>query len=220
MQDEENKTETAPVTEAPAGEARPSPAPAAKTDARTYRIRKPMRGGRRGDRGRDRGEMHEQSEYEEKTLEIRRVTRVTKGGKRMRFRALSLVGNRKGRVGFGIGKGVDVAQTTAKAFTQARKNLITVPLIHETIPHEVHAKFAASVVLLKPAPKGTGIKAGGSIRQVLELAGIPNVSAKMLGSGNKVNNVKATFSALRDLRQPAAKAAESDAGTSSKNRKE
>lgn len=200
-------TASAPVSDtAPAeGEAA---AGAGRSDARSFRIRKNMGGRGGGRRGGPRrggaGDMGEQGDYEEKTLEIRRVTRVTKGGKRMRFRALSLVGNRKGRVGFGTGKGVDIAQTTSKAFTQARKNLITVPITNETIPHEVLAKFSASKVLLMPAPRGTGIKAGGSIRQVLELAGIPNISAKMLGSSNKVNNVKATFEALRNLRSPKA----------------
>jgi len=176
---------------------------APNSDARTFRIRKGGgRGGMKGRRRDNRGSDVPESDYEEKTLEITRVTRVTKGGKRMRFRALSVVGNRKGRVGFGMGKGVDVAATTSKAFTQARKNLITVPIVNDTIPHEVRAKFAAARVLIKPAPKGTGVKAGGTVRQVLELAGVPNVSAKILGSSNKVNNVKATFAALRELRQP------------------
>lgn len=118
----------------------------------------------------------------------------------MRFRVLSVIGNRKGRVGFGIGKGVDVAGATAKAVAQARKSLITVPLVFDTIPHAVHSKFAAATLLLKPAPKGSGIKAGGSVRQVLDLAGVPNVVSKMLGSSNKINNVKATFVALRQLK--------------------
>lgn len=128
-----------------------------------------------------------------------RVTRVTKGGKRMRFRALIVIGNRKGRVGFGIAKGVDVAGATGKATTQARKALITVPVENETIPHQVLAKFAAARVLLKPAPKGTGIKAGGAVRTVLDLAGVPNVTSKILGSSSKLNNVKATFKALKML---------------------
>lgn len=185
------------------------------SDARTFRIRQQrpggaggnarggMRGGGRGPRrGDQRNDVPEQSDYEEKSLEIARVTRVTAGGKRMRFRALGIVGNRKGRVGFGLAKGVDVAAATSKAFTQARKSLITVPLIHDTIPHEVRAKFCSAFVLLKPAPKGTGVKAGGAVRQVLEIAGVPNVTAKILGSSNKTNNVKATIEALKDLRIP------------------
>lgn len=157
-------------------------------------------GGRPGGRGGRPGDVQVESDYEEKNLEIARVTRVTKGGKRMRFRALTVIGNRKGRVGFGLAKGLDVAGATSKATAQARKSLLTIPLVNETIPHAVQAKFAAAVVLLKPAPKGTGIKAGGSVRNVLELAGVPNVTSKILGSKNKINNVKATFKALRLLK--------------------
>ncbi len=157
------------------------------------------RGGGRGPRGAA-GADQVESDYEEKNVEIARVTRVTKGGKRMRFRALSVIGNRKGRVGFGLAKGVDVAGATSKAIAQARKALLTIPLVNETIPHAIEAKFAAAIVLLKPAPKGTGIKAGGSVRMVLELAGVPNITSKMLGSKNKINNVKATFLALRGLK--------------------
>ncbi|MBU1032414.1 30S ribosomal protein S5 [Patescibacteria group bacterium] len=146
--------------------------------------------------------MNVESDYEEKNIEIARVTRVTKGGKRMRFRSLAVLGNRKGRVGFGLAKGVDVAGAIGKATSQARKSLITVPLVNETIPHQVLAKFGASTVLIKPAPKGTGIKAGGAVRVVLELAGVQNVTAKILGSHSKLNNVKATFKALEMLRKP------------------
>lgn len=160
------------------------------------------RGPGRGPRGTKPGEIQIESDYEEKNLEVNRVTRVTKGGKRMRFRVLSVIGNRKGRVGFGLAKGLDVAGATSKAATQARKSLLTVPLVNETIPHPVQAKFAAAKVLLKPAPKGTGVKAGGAVRNVLELAGVPNVTAKILGSGSKINNVKATFLALRLLKIP------------------
>lgn len=118
----------------------------------------------------------------------------------MRFRALGIVGNRKGRVGYGIAKGLDVAAATSKAFTQGRKSLITVPIVRETIPHEVRAKYGSAVVLLKPAPRGTGVKAGGAVRQVLQIAGVPNVTAKMLGAANKVNNVRATIQALSSFR--------------------
>lgn len=155
--------------------------------------------------------MQVESDYEEKNLEIARVTRVTKGGKRMRFRALTVIGNRKGRVGYGLAKGLDVAGATSKATAQARKALLTIPLVNETIPHAVQAKFAAAVVLLKPAPKGTGIKAGGAVRNVLELAGVPNVTSKILGSKNKINNVKATFLALRMLKAPAKAAKDAEA---------
>lgn len=159
-------------------------------------------GGRRDGRPSD---LPAEADYEEKNLEVARVTRVTKGGKRMRFRVLAVIGNRKGRVGFGLGKGLDVAGATAKATAQARKALLTVPLVHETIPHPVDAKFSAAKIILKPAPKGAGVKAGGAVRAVLELAGVPNVVAKILGSGNKTNNVKATFQALKMLRLAPAK---------------
>lgn len=155
-------------------------------------------GDRRGPR-RD-GDVPAEADYTEKNLEVARVTRVTKGGKRMRFRVLSVIGNQKGRVGFGLAKGVDVAGATAKSTAQARKSLITVPMVEGTIPHAVTAKFRAAVVLLKPAPKGTGVKAGGAIRPVLELAGVQNIVSKMLGSSNKANNVKATMMALKQLR--------------------
>jgi len=159
-------------------------------------------GGRGRGPGRRPGDVPMESDYEEKNIEISRVTRVTKGGKRMRFRALTVIGNRKGRVGFGLAKGADVALATGKSTAQARKGLLTVPLVNETIPFPVSAKFGAAMILLKPAPKGTGVKAGGAVRVVLELAGVPNVVSKILGSSNKVNNVKATFVALKKLRAP------------------
>lgn len=171
--------------------------------------RGPRRGGpRRGGPRQKRDEFEVKSEYEEKNLDIARVTRVTKGGKRMRFRSLTVIGNRKGRVGFGIGKSLDVPGATAKAAAQARKSLITVPMQNDTIPHAIRAKFAAAEVLLNPAPKGTGIKAGGPVRVVLELAGVNNVTAKILGSPNKINNVKAVFRALAELKSPSRAPAE------------
>lgn len=200
---EESKQQQAKT---PAGAAKSSSErPGARSDARTFRIRQRGPGGRgrfgaRGSRE-QKTNIPEQSDYEDKTLEIARVTRVTAGGKRMRFRALGIVGNRKGRAGFGLGKGTDVAAATSKAFAQARKNLVTIPIVRETIPHEVTAKYCSAIVLLKPAPKGTGVKAGGAVRQVLEIAGIPNVVSKIMGSPNKVNNVKATFKAFRSLRR-------------------
>lgn len=216
MEDTKNVPAVAPATNDRRGGA---------SAARSFRINRPSnrpggdRGGRgggrfggRGGRRDGRSDVPEQSDYEEKSIEIARVTRVTAGGKRMRFRALGIVGNRKGRVGFGIAKGVDVAAATSKAFTKARKSLITVPLVNETIPHEIRMKFCSAYILLKPAPKGTGVKAGGAVRQVLEIAGVPNITAKILGSSNKVNNVKATIDALRELRTPA-KSVESEQKT-------
>lgn len=162
-------------------------------------------GGRGGRRDGQTGDVPAEADYDEKNLEVARVTRVTQGGKRMRFRVLSVIGNHKGRVGFGLAKGLDVAAASTKAATKARKALLTVPLINETIPHMVRAKAGAAVVLLKPAPKGAGIKAGGATRAVLEIAGVPNVVSKLLGSSNKVNVVRATFAALRMLRMPVSK---------------
>lgn len=166
------------------------------------------RGGRGGDRGGKGGrggrrDEREPREFEQKILELARVTRVTKGGKRMRFRASVVIGDRRGRVGFGVAKGGDVSMAVEKAFRQAKKNLVTVPLVKETIPHEVTRKFAAARIMLKPAPEGTGLKSGGAARVVLELAGVPNAVSKLMGSSNKINNAKATFEALRALRAPA-----------------
>ena len=143
----------------------------------------------------------EPQEFEQRILDLARVTRVTKGGKRMRFRVCLIIGDRKGRVGMGVAKGADVAIAVEKSFKQAKKNLVTVPLKDGTIPHVVRQKYGAALVLLKPAPEGTGLKSGGAVRMVLEFAGVPNAVSKILGSSNKINNAKAAFAALRALRQ-------------------
>lgn len=150
-------------------------------------------------RGGGRGGSGASDEFDSKVVAIDRVTRVMAGGKRMRFRATVVVGNKKGKVGSGVAKGLDVAAAVAKATTAARKNLITVPLRNGTIPHRVDAKYKAAILLLKPAPKGTGLRAGGALRIVLELAGVENVSGKILGSKNKLNNIRATIQALQEL---------------------
>ena len=136
------------------------------------------------------GAPREKSEFEQKVLDIRRVARVMAGGRRFSFRATVVVGNRKGKVGVGVAKGSDVTQAIEKAAYQGRKNMIIVQLAkHATIPHRVQAKFSSSVVLLKPAPEGAGIIAGGSVRAVADLAGIRNLSSKILSrSPNKLNN--------------------------------
>jgi small subunit ribosomal protein S5 len=138
-------------------------------------------------------------------LELARVTRVTKGGKRMRFRATIVIGDHKGSVGLGIAKGADVAMAVDKATRQARKKMFKIPLVNQTIPHPVLEKFAAAEVLLKPAPKGTGLKSGGAVRTVLELGGVPNAVSKIFGSTNKINVAKATMQALKTLQPPPAK---------------
>lgn len=142
-----------------------------------------------------------ESEFEQSIIDIARVTRVMAGGKRMRFRACVVLGDRKGRVGMGIGKGADVTLAVNKASTRAKKDLVLVPIVEETIPHRIDAKFGAAKIMIKPAPKGTGIMAGGATRIILDLAGVSNVVAKILGSNNKINNVSATLKALRQLKK-------------------
>ncbi|MDP2631920.1 MAG: 30S ribosomal protein S5 [Candidatus Uhrbacteria bacterium] len=161
---------------------------------------KKKRGSIKNARPRRRGKQREEREFEQRILELARVTRVTKGGKRMRFRTCLIIGDRKGRVGMGIAKGADVAASVEKAFKQAKKNLVTVPLINGTIPHAILSKFGAAEIMLKPAPEGTGLKSGGAVRMVLEFAGVPNAVSKILGSDSKINNAKATFVALRSLK--------------------
>ncbi|MBI2075142.1 MAG: 30S ribosomal protein S5 [Candidatus Harrisonbacteria bacterium] len=141
-------------------------------------------------------------EFQEKTLDIRRVTRVVAGGKRMRFRVTLVAGDGKGRVGVGIAKGLDVAGAIEKARTAARKNIFSVPLKGRTIPHEVEAKFSAARIRLKPAVEGHGLRAGGAARTVLSLAGIRDIVAKTLGrTPNKLTNALATIAALKQLKR-------------------
>lgn len=141
-------------------------------------------------------------EFNEKMLDLRRVTRVMAGGKRFRFRATLVIGDGRGRVGVGVAKGIDVQGALTKAKADARKNLITIPLKDgRTIVHEVRAKYSAAKVIIKPAPAGSGIKAGGSIRAVLSLAGIKDATAKALGrTPNKLTNALAAMTALKDLK--------------------
>lgn len=142
-------------------------------------------------------EKREKPEFDQHILDLARVTRVTKGGKQMSFRACVLIGDRNGRVAFGIDKGKDVQIAVEKAVNQAKKDIIRIPLKNQTIPHRVEAKFKAARVMLKPAPIGSGIIAGGATRIVLDMAGVPNASAKTLSkTNNKITNVKATFKAL------------------------
>lgn len=153
-------------------------------------------------RGRGKGPRErEQKEFDQKILDLARVTRVTAGGKRMRFRATVVVGDHKGRVGVGTAKGVDVAAAVDKAYAQAKRRILSVPLRRETIPHAVKASYGSAMVLLKPAPVGTGLKSGGAVRVVLELAGVPNVVSKILNSKNKINIARATMKGLESLRR-------------------
>ncbi|OAT88837.1 30S ribosomal protein S5 [Candidatus Arthromitus sp. SFB-turkey] len=140
------------------------------------------------------------SELKEKVVFINRVTKVVKGGRNFRFSALVVVGDGKGHVGVGTGKSAEVPDAIRKGIEEAKKNLIYVPIIKDTIPHEVVGIFGKSKVLVMPARKGTGIIAGGPVRSVLELVGIKNVTAKSLGSNNPKNVVEATIEALLSLR--------------------
>lgn len=163
----------------------------------------------------------EKPEFEQQIADLARVTRVTSGGKQLNFRCCILLGDRKGRVGYGVQKGKDVQIAVEKAVKQAKKNIMTVPILHESVPHRVQAKYKAAKVLLKPAPKGSGIIAGSVVRSVLELAGVPNASAKMLGkSNNKIANIKATFAALQSFKPAAVKKAQQSAPTRTKTKSE
>lgn len=155
---------------------------------------------RGGGQRRGRRTSREPREFEQKTIDLSRVSRVVAGGKRMRFRATVAIGDQKGRVGLGIAKGSDVSDSIQKAVTAAKKNLLHVPIVNDTIPHQIQVKFGAATVLLKPAPKGSGVIAGGPVRAIMELAGVKNVVSKILGSSNKINNVYALMKGLQLLR--------------------
>jgi len=139
------------------------------------------------------------SEFEENVLEVDRVSRTVKGGKRMRFRALVIIGNKKGKIGMGIGKAGEVAEAVAKASTFAKKHILEVPIVNETIPYPIEIRQGAAHIILKPAKPGTSIIAGGTIRVICNLAGIKNVVSKVLGTANKINNAQTTFKALEIL---------------------
>jgi len=150
--------------------------------------------------GKNRGRAQEPREFEEEVIQIDRVTRVVKGGRRLRFRTTVVLGNKKGKVGIGIGKSTEVQGSIKKAVAKAKKNIIKVNIYQGTVPHRIQTKFKSAKVLLIPACEGTGIIAGGAIRKVVELAGIQNILSKSLGSSNKINCVKATLNALAKLR--------------------
>ena len=140
-------------------------------------------------------------EYDSKLLDLARVTHVRAGGKKLSFRAVIVSGNKEGKVGVGVATGLDVAQAVEKATRLSKKNLTEVPIIQETIPHEVYAKFGPAEILLKPQRKGRGLVAGGVVRVICTLAGIKNISSKVLGrTGNKLNNATATIEAIKKLK--------------------
>ena len=163
---------------------------------------RPGRGGRDSNRGGGRGRQRD-SEFQDRVVEIRRVAKVVKGGRRFNFSALVVVGDGKGRVGAGLGKANTVPAAIQKGQDRAKRNMFQVPMRNTTIPHEVVGKFESSDVLLKPASEGTGVIAGGGVRAVLELAGIKDVLTKALGSTTAVNLVQATVEGLQRLRTKA-----------------
>ena len=145
-------------------------------------------------------EVKPESEWKEQVVQIRRVTKVVKGGKKLSFRAIVVVGNQKGQVGVGCAKAAEVIIAIQKAIADGRKNLITVPIFKTTIPHPITGRSGAGSVMLRPASQGTGIIAGGAVRSVLELAGIENILSKSLGSKSPLNAANATLEALKALR--------------------
>ncbi len=141
-------------------------------------------------------------EFKSEVLDIGRIERMTAGGRRLRFRSLVVMGDQKGKVGIGLSKGSDVAEAIDKATRKAKKEMITIPLKEGTVPHEVEGKYGAARVLLKPQKKGRGLVAGGTVRAICSMAGIENISSKLLGkTRNKINNSRATIKALSNIRK-------------------
>lgn len=190
---EETTTPTTEKTDAPKAEAPKAGAPKAQSSAPQKGDRKPRRNNRKDRRP------QEAKEFEEAILQIDRVTRVVKGGRRLRFRVSVVIGDQKGRVGFGIGKSAEVMIGIQKAVSKAKKNLMHVPIFNGTIPHPQKGNFKSSQVLLMPAPEGKGVIAGGAVRRILELAGVKDVLSKVHGSRNKLNVALATLGALKEL---------------------
>jgi len=166
---------------------------------------RPQRGGRDGGRGpggprgRRPDMAPEEKQFDERVVHIDRVARVVKGGRRFRFRALVVVGDRKHRVGVGTAKGADVTAAVTKATEVAKKHFVTIPIYNGTVPHEAEAKVSGARILIKPAAPGTGLIAGGVVRTVLEVAGVSNALSKSLGSSNKTNTAYATIAALQSI---------------------
>lgn len=203
--EEEIKKDTTKFVPIPTGE---TPAPAPKYGARQGQERR-LPAGRQGFGGQRRpgfgragfGKDRPKDEFQTKLLDLARVTRVTGGGKRMKFRAVVVAGDKKGKIGIGIDKGRDVSQAVDKATRKAKANLISVVIVDGTIPHEVRAKSGPASILLRPQLKGRGLVAGGAVRTICDLAGIKNISSKILsGSKNKLNNARATMEALKKLK--------------------
>lgn len=147
----------------------------------------------------------EKPEFEQKLLDLARVTRVVKGGRRFRFRATVVIGNRRGKVGVGVAKGADVSVAMSKAYNDAKKNMLEVKMDGNTISHDISKKLGSAKVMLKPASEGRGIIAGGAVRAVVELSGIRDIVSKSLGTSNKLNVARATIEALKQLKERVAK---------------
>jgi len=145
--------------------------------------------------------IEKKDDFDSKLLDLSIVMRMTAGGRRFRFRAAVVIGDKKGKIGFGLAKGADVAQAIEKATRLAKKEIMSLPIVDETIPHPVEAKFGAAKIILKPQRKGRGLVAGGTVRVICTLAGIRNISSKKIGkTSNKINNAKATIKALKKLK--------------------
>lgn len=202
---EKAKTTTAIISAAPAA-AKNGEAPRRKFGSANNFSSDNMSGrvsgrGRRGGRNNNRRERsNEDKMFEEQTIAIDRVSRTVKGGRRLRFKALVVVGDRANRVGVGVAKGRDVPQAIEKASNIAKKSMIVIPVENETIPHDIEVKYGAVRVMLKPAVQGTGIIAGGTLRTIIGVTGISNLVTKSLGSTNKVNIAYATIKALSSLK--------------------
>ena len=160
----------------------------------------PRGGARGGPRG---GYNPVQSEFDEQVVQINRVSKKTKGGNKIGFSALTVVGDKKGRVGVGLGKAPDVSSAIRKGMSYAKRHFIDVPLVNGTIPFRIDIKMGAAKIMLKPAPPGSGIIAGGAVRSVVAAAGIQNISSKVLGTNNKLSNIYATLEALKLLNEQA-----------------
>ncbi len=158
--------------------------------------------GRGRDEWRERASLEEREEFDERVVDIKRVAKVIKGGRRFAFRVVVVVGDNKGKVGVGVGKARGVPDAIRKAMDRAKRNMVEVPIVESTIPHQIISKHGGASVMLKPASPGTGVIAGGAVRAVVEAAGYHNILTKSLGSANQLNVVLATFEGLQALKRP------------------